>query len=248
MKRYTLLTICVVGMALLYANAAIAGGSFDALAAQVHATSMKKPQSTYSRQLRKSMNAAAVRHLERTCARKYPGVSGQTFTLLGTMRLDGVLKSPTPLPDNAFTACVAHKMASVTFPLPPGNEKGWPVALQFDAKSGKVLYMAGDRQTAFPIYRQTVQRSKPWMYAPVPEIPAGKHKSCSISVWLSVGTEGRVHGVDVANSSCSASVTKAVKDAASQWVYFDKAGAARSDSMDVRLSFNVGRSRIRVKL
>ena len=171
------------------------GGNFDALAARIHKASTTDQQSNYSRTLRKSVNAVAVRNLEQTCASQHPGADVQTFTLVGVIRQDGVFHAPIPLPKNDFTSCMADKMATVNFPLPPGQQRGWPVAMQIDGTSGKVLYMAGDMQPALPRYSQTASSTTPWLYTPVPVHPAGLGKPCAISVWLSVGVEGRVQEV-----------------------------------------------------
>lgn len=251
MKWRTYLAACLIGTMVLIAHATAAdaaAGDFNALVAGLARTSSAKPQATYSQQLRKSINAGAVQRLEQTCAQQHAGDRVQTFTLVGIMRLDGVFRSPTPLPDNDFTTCVAKSMDSVNFPLPPGNQSGWPVAIQFDGRSGKVLYMAGDRQPALPMYQQSSRSSMPWLYTPVPLVPAGLHKSCKISVWVSVGVKGRVDEVDPANSTCPSGVGKAVEAVAHQWIYKTSPGKPRSESMDVRLSFNFGMSRVRVKL
>lgn len=242
------LAVCTLVLSAVALAAGSPGGDFDILAARIHKASSTDSQSAYSRMLRKSVNATAVRNLEQSCARAHPGAGMQTFTLVGVIRQDGVFKAPIPLPDNDFTACVAHKMASVTFPLPPGQQRGWPVAMQLDGTSGKVLYMAGDFQPALPRYRRTASSSMPWLYTPVPIMPEGLGKPCAISVWLSIGTEGRVKEVDVADSTCPSTAKKAVVDAAGQWVYLGTPGTRRSDSMDVRLSFDFGRTRVQVKL
>jgi hypothetical protein len=247
MKRYTYLAVCVIGAMALHAGAMAAGrsgGDFDALIARVHTASKMTSQSAYSQQLHKSVNAAAIRHLQRTCKRKHPGGGDKTFTLMGVMRLDGVLKAPVPLPEDAFTKCMASEIGSVNFPLPPGKGHGWPVAMQFDARTGKVLYMAGDRQSAMPMYGA----SRQWMYTPVPAVPSGLHKSCAINVWVTVGVHGRIGEVDVADSSCPATLKLAVIDAARQWIYIGAPGSKRTDSMDLRLSFNIGAMGVRVKL
>lgn len=224
------------------------GGGFDALAARIHKVSATDLQSSYSRMLHKSVNAVAVRNLEQNCARQHPGADVQTFTLVGVIRQDGVFKAPIPLPRNEFTSCMADKMATVNFPLPPGKQHGWPVAMQLDGKSGKVLYMAGDMQPALPHYRGSSSTATPWLYTPVPIHPSSLGKPCAISVWLSVGVEGRVEEVDVADSSCPSKVKSAVVAAAGQWLYIGTPGSKRDDLMDVRLSFNFGRSRVQVKL
>ena len=251
MNKHAFRAALAVGALVLSAAAVAAGspgGSFDALAARIHRVSTTHSQSSYSQTLRKSVNAAAVRNLEQTCSRQHPGAGMQTFTLVGIIRQDGVFKAPIPLPKNDFTSCMADKMASVTFPLPPGKQHGWPVAMQIDGTSGRVLYMAGDTQPALPRYRRTTSSTTRWLYTPAPVMPEGLGKPCAISVWLSIGVEGRVDQVDVADSSCPTTAKKAVVDAAGQWVYLGKPGTRRGDSMDVRLSFNFGRSRVQVKL
>lgn len=251
MKWHPCLKACVIGTLALQASVAAARPStadFDALLARVDRASTTNDQSTYSIQLHKSVNAAAVRHLEHVCTEKHAGATVQTFTLLGVMRLDGVLKAPIPLPDNPFTACIADNMSTVTFPLPPGTSSGWPVAMQFDGTTGKLLYAAGDRQSAMPPYRQRPRSRNPWLYTPVPLIPAGLHNRCKISVWMGVDAHGRVGSVDVGNSSCSPVMEKAVVAAASQWLNLGAKDAQASDSMDVQISFSIGRSNVRVKL
>jgi len=251
MKRLVYQAAWAVCTLVLCAGAVAAGspgGSFDALAARIHKASSTNQQSMYSRVLRKSVNAAAVRNLEQTCTQQHPGADVQTFTLVGVMRQDGVFMAPIPLPKNDFTSCMADQMASVNFPLPPGKQHGWPVAMQIDGKTGKVLYMAGDIQPALPQYRQAASTATPWLYTPVPVRPTHLGKPCAISVWLSVGVEGRVEEVDVADSSCPSAVRKAAVAAASQWLYLGTPGTRRDDSMDVRLSFDFGRSRVQVKL
>ena len=251
MKWHTYLAACVIGTMVLTVSASAAdasAGGFSALVASITRTSVAKSQAMYSQQLHRSVNAAAVQRLVQACATAHADERVQTFTMLGVMRLDGVFRSPTPLPNNNFTRCVSKSMDSVTFPLPPGNQRGWPVAIQFDAGSGKVLYMAGDRQKALPFYQQTRKATMPWMYTPVPLVPAQLHRSCKVSVWVSVGTSGRIDEVDLDSSSCPKGVSKDVMDVAQQWVYKEKPGTHRSDSMDVRLSFDFGMSRVRVKL
>lgn len=251
MNRLAYQAALAVGALVLSAGVVAAGspgGNFDALAARIHKVSSTDQQSNYSRTLRKSVNAVAVRNLEHSCARKHPGAHLQTFTLVGVIRQDGVLKAPIPLPKNDFTSCMAGKMATVNFPLPPGKQRGWPVAMQIDGTTGKVLYMAGDMQPALPRYRQTSYTTMQWLYTPVPIHPANLGKPCAISVWLSIGVEGRVEEVDVADSSCPSKVRKAVVAAAGQWLYLGTPGARRSDSMDVRLSFDIGRTGVQVKL
>lgn len=248
MKWHTCLTVLVIGVAVLSASAAAAGRStenLDALVARINKTSSTSSQATYSRQLHMSVNAAAVQHLERTCARKHAGIHVQTFTVLGIVRLDGVLMSPVALPDNAFTACMADKMASLHFPLPPGSGNGWPVAMQFDAKTGRVLYMAGDRQSAMPLYRPTPRQ---WMYTPVPVIPGNLRKACVTSVWMSVGVHGRVESVDMGDTSCPSSLSKAVMDTAQQWLNIGVHDSKSTDPTDVRITFNIGKARVKVKL
>jgi hypothetical protein len=249
MKWNIYLAACVIGTMVLVATASAAdasAGEFNALVARITKASRAKSQPTYSQQLRKSVNAAAVQRLEKTCASDHAADRVQTFTMVGVMRLDGVFRAPTPLPDNDFTRCVAKNMGSVTFPLPPGNQQGWPVAIQFDGATGKVLYMAGDRQPALPMYQQPRMATMPWMYTPVPLVPKGVHKSCTVSVWVTVGTSGRVDEVDMDDSSCPSRMGKDVEADAHQWIY--KVGAHRTESMDVRLSFDIGMSRVRVKL
>ncbi|WP_113064276.1 hypothetical protein [Oleiagrimonas sp. MCCC 1A03011] len=250
MKWYACLAICVMGTVALQASAEAADRSpenFDALLVQISKVSSTASQSAYSRELQKSVNADAVRRVEQACARKHHA-SVKTFSLLGIMRLDGMLKAPVPLPDNAFTACVADQIASVTFPLPPGKGNGWPVAMQFDGKSGRVLYMAGDRQRSMYLPRQRATAARKWVYTPAPRIPANRHQACEMSVWVTVGVHGRVQEVDKGNSSCSPVVGRYVTEAAHQWINANMHGAAESEPRDLRISFSVGKRRVRVKL
>lgn len=251
MKWHAYLTMFVIGVVVLQAGAAAASPSdehFDALIAQIDKTRSATPQSAYSLQLQKSINAGAVRSLERTCARKHPGARVQTFTLLGIMRLDGVLKAPVPLPDNAFTACIADQIASVSFPLPPGNGNGWPVGMQFDGATGKVLYVAGDKQLAMPQYSRSTPALRQWMYTPVPVIPAGLNKACETSVWLTISAHGHVTEAEMGDSSCPSTLSKAVVDSASQWLNIGVPGSHSADARDVRISFRIENKRIKVKL
>lgn len=244
--RYLMAAAVSMAMALAVVGNASAE-DFGTLVKRVNKASSTKAQATYSQQLHKSINAGSVQRLEQNCAQQHPRSRVQTFTMVGVMRLDGVLKAPTMLPENAFTICVAASMDSVNFPLPPGNQSGWAVAIQFDGTSGKVLYMDGDKQPAMPRYARSSSASKPWMFTPVPIIPSKMRKGCTTSVWLSVKVSGRVDEVDVADSNCPKVMQEAVVDAAHQWIYRGTPGKRRQDSMDVKLAFVIDRNRIQLK-
>lgn len=251
MKRHIYVMTCVTGTVLLAASAAAVGRSPDALGvllARIQKTSSIPAQSRYSLEVQKSVNAAAVQDMVKTCAHKHPGSHVRTFTLLGTMRMDGLLKGAIPVPDNAFTGCIADKIGSTHFPLPPGNGKGWPLGIQFDGTTGRALHMAGDRQSAMPLYQSSTMTSMHWAYTPIPVIPEALRKACVASVWLTVGGHGRVETADIGDSSCTSALNNAVLDAARQWLKSGAPGSASDDSVDVRVSFNIARSGIRVKL
>lgn len=253
MKWQAVVAACMaaVGAMLCQANARAAGNSdarIQSLAAQIRKTGSGSQQRAYSKLLHQSVNAAVMRNLEQRCSSANRGPKVQTFSLVGTMRLDGVLTAPVPLPDNGFTRCMVAKMDSVTFPLPPGNQRGWPVAIQFDGRSGRVLYVSGDRQRALPRYRTIGTSSMPWVYTPVPRVPSGFASTCKVSVWLSVNPQGRVQEVDPDESTCPSSMKMAVVEAASQWIYVGTPGTRHEDSMDVRLEFGVKLGRVRVNL
>ncbi|MGA7296506.1 MAG: hypothetical protein WBW92_03205 [Rhodanobacteraceae bacterium] len=252
MKWQTFFAVFIMGMIGLQSNAQAASpsaGSFYELVIQIDNRSTTNSEKKYSSQLRQSINAAAIQHLTRACAQQHSDARVQTFTLVGLMRLDGVMRNPTLLPENEFTACVARQIDSVSFPLPPGHGKGWPVAMQIDSASGKVLYVSGDRQLALPVYRQRPATTfMPWIYTPVPPAATNVSKSCTVNVWVSIAQTGRVDAVDVANSSCSAKVTDAVEAAAGQWLYMGASGSDKVDTRDVRLSFSIRNKRFHVKL
>ncbi|KGI78845.1 hypothetical protein LF63_0102615 [Oleiagrimonas soli] len=230
------------------ATAAPAADDFDALVVQIKKTSATPPQSAYSTELQKSVNAGSIHRLEQACASKHAGDAVETFTLLGVMRLDGALKSPDALPDNAFTKCMADSIGTVSFPLPPGNGNGWPVAIQFDGKSGRVLYMAGDKAHGMYLPRQRTASGRSWAYTPVPILPANLRKACEMSVWVTVGVHGRVQEVDKDNSTCVPKVDKAIMEAAHQWLYVDAKGSAATEPRDLRISFGIRNNRVWVKL
>lgn len=252
MNGHKYLTRWVIGAVALVASAVAVGSpasNFYELVGKIDEARTTNSQAKYSRQLHQSINAGTVRHLTEACAAAHPGSRVGTFSVVGMMRLDGVIKEPTVLPDNDFTQCVAGKIDVVSFPLPPGSGRGWPVAMQFDTASGKVLYVAGDSQRVFPQYRaEPGARATPWIYTPVPPAGPGMEKSCEMNVWLSIGVEGTIEEVDVADSTCSTSVSKAIEDAAGQWLYRGKAGSSQADAHDVRLSFSIISNRIRVNL
>ena len=252
MKWQTFFAMVIVGVVGMQSNAEAASpsaGSFYEMVVQIDNRSTTNSQKKYAGQLRQSINAAAIQHLTGACAQQHSDARVQTFTLVGLMRLDGVMRNPTLLPENDFTACVAKQIDSVSFPLPPGHGKGWPVAMQIDSNTGKVLYVSGDRQLALPVYRQRPASTfMPWIYTPVPLAASNVTKSCTVNVWVSIAQTGQVDAVDVANSSCPAAVTDAVEAAAGQWLYKGKSGLNKVDTRDVRLSFSVRNRRFHVKL
>ena len=250
MKWHIFLAVFVLGTMSWHVEGAAASGSaedFYSTIAQMNEVRKTNLQAKYSRQLRQSINAAAIRHLEHNCGQQHPGARVQTFTLLGLMRLDGVFKTPSPLPENSFTRCVAGKMNLVTFPLPPGSGRGWPIAIQFDGSSGKVLYVAGDKQSALPHYSGQVSTTAvPWVYTPVPIVPEELQSDCTINVWVSVEEAGHVSEADVADSNCPEKFGKAVQTAAGQWLYMGAPGAKKVEQRDVRVSFKFRNRRLRV--
>lgn len=252
MKKHACMTVLLFGIMVLQATSVAAAGSvedFYGVVTWLGKNLSTNSQTKYSSQLRQSLNAGAIQHLEQQCARSHASDQVQTFSLVGIMRLDGVISGPTLLPRNAFTDCVARDLDSVSFPLPPGNGKGWPVAMQIDGYTGKILYVSGDSQRAMPIYRRKPStRTLPWIYTPVPVLGSNQLKPCDITVWVSVAEAGHVDGVDVANSSCAPAVQKAVEAAAGQWLYLGAPGKTKVASRDVRLSFSVKNRRFHVKL
>ncbi len=243
--KWLIVATCAVALVMPGAGTQAAGASdtsFAPLVARVMKASAKPDQAKYSTQLRKSVNSTAVRRVEQACAKQHPGKAGQTFSMMGVMRIDGVFRKPTPLPDNDFTRCVSDNMDSVNFPLPPGDQTGWPVVMQFDATTGKVIFVMGDRQTAVPHYRQP--RSAKWVYTPTPLIPKSLKQQCVTSVWVSVQAAGYVNEVDLDDSNCPKAVRNSVMNAAHQWIYT----GATDDSMDLRVSFRIVSGRVRVAL
>lgn len=242
----------LIGVLAMQSGVATAAGAtedFYDLAGRIDKASATNFQPKYSSRLRQSINAMAIQHQENLCAQKYPGVRVQTFSLVGVMRMDGAFKSPTPLPDNAFTRCVAERMDLVTFPLPPGSGRGWPIAMQLDGTTGKVLYVAGDSQRAFPSYSQRPSaRSMPWRYTPIPLVPSDLPKPCELSVWVSVAESGQVSEADAAASTCPPEVDKAVEAATGQWIYMGAPGSQKVATRDLRVSFSIEKNRVRVKL
>jgi len=245
MKRHACLTTIVSGAALLCAGGAAAAGSADDigdLLTKIGKMSATPTQENYSRELQKSVNAAAVLSIAKSCAQQRGATAPATFTLVGVIRIDGTLNAPFPVPDTVFGACVANNIAATRFPLPPGDGHGWPVAIQFDAKSGKVIYVAGDKQTAMPRYSWSAQ----WVHTPLPAQPANVSKKCTASVWLSLDKNGRVKSAELGDSECPAAFNAALVDATRQWLGMSKQNAATRDAVDLRVSFTVSPGGMRV--
>ncbi len=251
MKWHVFMIAFGIGALALHTSAfaaSLSAEDFYDMVTEINKASETNLQHKYSAQLHRSINAAAIQHLEQNCASAHPDTQVQTFTLLGLMRLDGVFKSPSPLPENSFTECVAGKMNLVTFPLPPGSGRGWPVAIQFDGTTGGVLYLAGDKQPALPRYSGPASRtSMPWVYTPAPVLPKSLRKPCDMNVWVSVEEGGYVSDVDVSDSTCPDKFSKAVAAAAGQWLYMEAGSTSKVEPRDVRLSFNVQNNRFHIK-
>lgn len=219
-----------------------AADNFGAIVTKIDAARDTTVQENYSREIQKSVNAAAVAAVAQACAPQARGATVRTFSMLGIIRIDGVLNDPTPLPDNAYTQCVANNISATHFPLPPGDGHGWPVAIQFDAKTGKALYVAGDKQPTVPRYASTLH----WVHTPMPPVPSGSFKKCAASVWLSVASDGRVKSAEAGDSDCPAVFMSTALDATRQWVGFDKQAKPSDDATDLRVNFAVYPSGIRV--
>ncbi|MBS0438690.1 MAG: hypothetical protein JSS33_04710 [Proteobacteria bacterium] len=245
MNRHACLTTLVSGAALLCANGAGAAGTADNISdllTKIGSVSATPTQAEYSRELQKSVNQAAVLAVARDCAQTKGAKAPATFTLVGMMRIDGTLTSTFAAPDNAFGTCMASNMTDTHFPLPPGDGHGWPVAIQFDAKTGKAIYVAGDKQSAMPKYSWSAN----WVHTPLPALPAHLSKRCTVGVWLSLGKNGRVKSAELGDSECPEAFNAAVVDAASQWLGMSKEKAATRDSMDLKVSFTAGPVDMRV--
>lgn len=247
MKRHASLLTSVAGAALLWVGVAAAAGSTDEigdLLTKIGSTSVTSTQESYSRELKKSVNAAAVLSVAQGCAKQRGATALATFTLVGVVRIDGALTSPIPMPDTAFAACVAGGIGATHFPLPPGDGHGWPVAMQFDAKTGKVIYVAGDKQAGMPRYSSTMQ----WLHTPLPAWPTDLRRRCTANVWLSLDKDDRVTSAELGNSECPAAFNAALVDATRQWLGTSRQKATTEDAKDVRVSFVVSADGIRVTL
>ncbi|MBS0557640.1 MAG: hypothetical protein JSR27_09545 [Proteobacteria bacterium] len=245
MKAPVCLLAIVSSAAMLWAHGAVAAGTADNISdllTKIGSVSATPTQAEYSRELQKSVNQAAVLAVARDCAQQKGAKMPATFTLVGMMRIDGTLNAPFPAPDNAFGTCVASNIIATHFPLPPGEGKGWPVAIQFDAKTGKAIYVAGDKQSAMPRYSWSAQ----WVHTPLPPLPPHLTKRCTASVWLSLDKSGRVKSAELGDSECPAAFNTAVVDAAGQWLGMSKEKAATRDSMDLKVSFTAGPVDMRV--
>lgn len=247
MKRHASLLTSVAGAALLWAGVAAAAGSTDEigdLLTKIGSASLTPTQESYSHELKKSVNAAAVLSVARSCAKQRGAAAPATFTLAGVIRIDGTMNAPFPVPETAFGTCVAGNIAATQFPLPPGDGHGWPVAMQFDAKTGKVIYVAGDKQAGVPRYSPTIQ----WLHTPLPASPTDLRRRCSASVWLSLDKDDRVTSAELGDSECPAPFNAALVDATRQWLGTSRQKAATEEAKDVRVSFVVSADGIRVTL
>lgn len=247
MKRHACLTTIVSGAALLCAGGAAAAGSADDigdLLTKIGKMSATPTQENYSRELQKSVNAAAVLSIAKSCAQQRGATAPATFTLVGVIRIDGTLTSPIPMPDTAFTTCVANGIGATHFPLPPGDGHGWPVAMQFDTKTGKAIYVAGDRQVGMPRYSSTIQ----WVHTPLPALPTSLRRRCTASVWLSLDKDNRVTSAELGDSECPAGFNTALVDAMRQWLGTSRQKSATEDAKDVRVTFVVSADGMRVTL
>jgi hypothetical protein len=245
MKRQACLMMSAAATALLWVSGAAAARPADEigeLLTKIGSVSATPTQENYSRELQKSVNEAAVLSIARSCAQQRGEAAPATFTLVGVIRIDGALNAPLPMPDNAFGACVASNISATHFPLPPGDGHGWPVAIQFDAKTGKAIYVAGDKQAAMPRYSSTTQ----WVHTPLPAMPTKLTKKCTASVWISVDRNGRVKSAEPGDSDCPAAFNAATVDATRQWLGIDKRKAGSDEAMDLRVSFALSASGMRV--
>lgn len=245
MKRQACLTTSFAAAALLLVSGASAARAADGLGellTKIDAVRETPVQENYSRELQKSVNSAAVAAVAQACAPQARGATVRTFSMLGMIRIDGVLNDPTPIPDNAYTQCVANNISATHFPLPPGEGRGWPVAIQFDAKTGKAQYVAGDKQPTVPRYASTLH----WVHTPLPPVPSGSIKKCAASVWLSIAPDGRVKSAEAGDSDCPAVFMTTALDATRQWIGFDKQAKSSDDATDLRVNFTVYPAGIRV--
>jgi hypothetical protein len=245
MNRHACLMTLVSGAALLCADGAAAAGAADNISdllTKIGSTSVTPTQESYSRELKKSVNAAAVLSVARSCAKQRGAAEPATFTLVGMVRIDGALSSPVPMPDTAFGACVAGGIGASHFPLPPGDGHGWPVAMQFDAKTGKVIYVAGDKQSGVPRFTSTIQ----WLHTPLPAAPPDLRRRCTASIWLSLDKDDRATSAELGDSECPAAFNAALVDATRQWLGTSRQKAATGEAKDVRVSFVVSADGIRV--
>jgi hypothetical protein len=149
-----------------------------------------------------------------------------------------------PMPETAFGTCVAGNIAATHFPLPPGDGHGWPVAIQFDTRTGKAIYVAGDKQAGVPRYTSTIQ----WLHTPLPAAPTELKRRCTATVWLSLDKDDRVTSAELGNSECPAAFNAALVDATRQWLGTSRQKATTEDAKDVRASFVVSADGIRVTL
>ncbi len=236
MKRHTCVMTIVANAALLWVAGATAAQPADDigdLLTKIGSVSGTPTQENYSRELQKSVNEAAVQAVARSCAEQRGKAMPATFTLVGVIRIDGTLNTPLPVPDTAFGACVASNISATHFPLPPGDGHGWPVAIQFDAKTGKAIYVAGDKQPAMPKYSWSAK----WVHTPLPALPAKLSKRCTANIWLSLDKSGRVKSAELGDSECPTAFNAAAVDATSQWLGISKEKAATGETVDLRVSF-----------
>lgn len=245
MNRNSIHVLLVILAGTLAAPAARAASStIGELLAKIDAAAPTAVQQSYSRELHKSVNSAAVRAMAQDCAQQRSPGRASTFSMLGVVRIDGVLSSPIPMPVNAFTACVAASIGSTHFPLPPGDGKGWPVAIQFETATGKVAYVAGDALPAMPRY----SNSPHWVHTPLPPMPEKLARRCSASLWLNLDTDGRVNSAEQGDSECPAAFNASALEAARQWMGMDKQKKADDAPMDVRITFVLSPGGMRVTL
>jgi hypothetical protein len=247
MKRHASLLTSVGGAVLLWVGVAVAAGSTNEigdLLTKIGSTSITPTQESYSRELKKSVNAAAVLSVARSCAKQRGAAAPETFTLAGVIRVDGIMNASFPMPETAFGTCVAGNIAATHFPLPPGDGHGWPVAIQFDTRTGKAIYVAGDKQAGVPRYTSTIQ----WLHTPLPAAPTELKRRCTATVWLSLDKDDRVTSAELGNSECPAAFNAALVDATRQWLGTSRQKATTEDAKDVRASFVVSADGIRVTL
>ena len=96
MKRHASLLTSVASAALLGMGVAAAAGSTDEigdLLTKIGSTSVTPTQDSYSRELKKSVNAAAVLAVARSCAKQRGAAAPATFTLAGLVVLAAALAS-----------------------------------------------------------------------------------------------------------------------------------------------------------